>query len=101
ANADLHHQWCQEVRSICGQNIPFFLVGCKSDLRVRSYPPLPPDSCLIPPDEAAKAANSIGARGYYECSASTLNGLDRLMEDAARLSIEDESDPDKSRCVMC
>ena len=26
-------QWIEEVRSICGPNIPVILVGCKSDLR--------------------------------------------------------------------
>lgn len=42
-------QWNEEVRSICGQNIPVILVGCKTDLR-----------------EKAKQAGSIRADTFVE-----------------------------------
>ena len=33
-------KWADEVRSICGSNIPVMLVGCKKDLRDATGQPL-------------------------------------------------------------
>jgi Rho family protein len=79
------HQWIEEVRSICGPNIPVLLVGCKADLRP---PPSSPDiDKFVSRDAAERIAIEIGARSYKECSALKIEGVDDVFEAATRASM--------------
>jgi GTPase SAR1 family protein len=78
-------QWIEEVRSICGQDVPVILVGCKTDLRP---PPGSPDSHLfVSAEKGKRIAAEIGARGYKECSALKSEGVDDVFEAATRASM--------------
>ncbi|KAH8922609.1 ras-domain-containing protein [Atractiella rhizophila] len=73
-------KWIEEVRSICGEEIPVLLVGCKMDLRKGG------------PNEVSKAqgeqiALQIGARTYLECSALKNEGVDDVFEAATRAAM--------------
>ena len=91
-------KWYQEARDKCGPKVPIFLVGCKSDLRAFESVA---SVCFVPAKEAEVVANQLGAR-YYECSARSREGLDDLIEDAARASLEDMFEQrDDARCLVC
>ena len=97
--ANNRRQWYEEVSGECRSDVPIFLVGCKSDLRSGH-------TCFISEDEAEIAASKIGARGYYECSAYSAEGLDRLIDATARASLEvviegEDGIQEKKRCVIC
>jgi len=78
-------KWIEEVRSICGPQVPVLLVGCKADLRP------PPDSPnmdqFVSRQEAEQVASEIGARAYKECSALKIEGVDDVFEAATRASM--------------
>ncbi|EIN05075.1 rho small monomeric GTPase [Punctularia strigosozonata HHB-11173 SS5] len=81
-------KWIEEVRSICGQTIPVLLVGCKSDLRPPDVDNTAPSHPLfVTRAQAERVAQSIGARGYKECSALKIEGVDDVFEAATRLSM--------------
>lgn len=97
-NANDIFQWYEEVAAVRA-DVPIFLVGCKCDLR-SGYTG---GFCFVSRDEAEIVAGNIGARGYYECSVYSSEGLDRLMDAAARASLEGvcEVEDEKKRCVVC
>jgi small GTP-binding protein len=78
-------KWIEEVRSICGPQIPVILVGCKSDLR----PPegSPNHQNYVSRAQAERVAQAIGARAYKECSALKIEGVDDVFEAATRASM--------------
>jgi small GTP-binding protein len=75
-------KWIEEVRSICGPQIPVLLVGCKADLR-------PTDSApgFVSRADGEAVAREIGARAYKECSALRIEGVDDVFEAATRASM--------------
>ncbi|TFK45317.1 ras-domain-containing protein [Heliocybe sulcata] len=78
-------KWIEEVRSICGPQIPVLLVGCKSDLRP---PPGDPRAGeYVSRQQAERVAQAIGARAYKECSALKIEGVDDVFEAATRASM--------------
>lgn len=81
-------KWIEEVRSICGTQIPVILVACKTDLRDRAiengtYSP----ENFIDTETGRRVAQSIRARGYYETSALLNQGVDAVFEAATRASM--------------
>ncbi|KDQ11240.1 hypothetical protein BOTBODRAFT_35540 [Botryobasidium botryosum FD-172 SS1] len=81
-------KWIEEVRSICGPQIPVLLVGCKADLRppnasTANDPELP----YVTRARAEAVASEIGARVYKECSALKNMGVDDVFEAATRASM--------------
>lgn len=81
----LRTQWIEEVRSICGSSIPILLVGCKADLRP---PPGSPNlDQYVSRAQGERVAQAIGARGYKECSALKIEGVDDVFEAATRASM--------------
>jgi GTPase SAR1 family protein len=99
-NADnIIRQWYEEVSAVRSSDVPIFLVGCKCDLR-SGYAG---GFCFVSRDEAEVVASKIGARGYYECSAFSWEGLDRLVDATARAILEGvcEAEDEKKRCVVC
>lgn len=100
-------KWIEEVRNICGPQIPVVLVGCKADLRPaggssadgRQY---------VTRQKAQAMAQEIGARVYKECSALNNQGVDDVFEAATRASmIVREAKPEAGEehsggcCVLC
>ncbi|KAI0339532.1 ras-domain-containing protein [Trametopsis cervina] len=78
-------KWIEEVRSICGSQIPVILVGCKSDLR--PAPSHPSFTNFVSREQAERIAQQIGARAYKECSALKIEGVDDVFEAATRASM--------------
>lgn len=84
-SCSLTRQWIEEVRSICGSQIPVILVGCKSDLR--PAPSHPSFTNFVSREQAERVAQQIGARAYKECSALKIEGVDDVFEAATRASM--------------
>jgi Rho family protein len=83
-------KWIEEVRSICGPDIPVMLVGCKRDLRDAATEALNEGSApldenkFVTFEKGQKTAREIGARLYKECSALKNDGVDDIFEAATR-----------------
>jgi len=82
-------KWIEEVRSICGPNVPVILVGCKADLRPANALEHSNDQNLpyVPRAHGEQVAAEIGARSYKECSALRTTGVDDVFEAATRASM--------------
>jgi len=100
-------KWIEEVRNICGPQVPVILVGCKADLRPAAGSSAG-DRQYVTRQRAQAVAQEIGARGYKECSALNNQGVDDVFEAATRASmIVRESKPEPSEdhsggcCVLC
>jgi len=85
-------KWIEEVRSICGPQVPVILIGCKADLR----PPDAPYNSNATPGvsypyvlraRGEQMAADIGARAYKECSALKNEGVDDVFEAATRAAM--------------
>ncbi|KAG8866678.1 hypothetical protein FRC20_007796 [Serendipita sp. 405] len=82
-------KWVEEVRHIC-PNVPYFVVGCKTDLRddvemlksMESWGIKP-----IMPEMGEAVARRLGAAMYFECSAVKDEGVATVFEEAAEASI--------------
>jgi len=83
---NITHTWTKEARHFVS-NIPFVLVGCRSELRndkttissLRKAGEHP-----VRFDEAQALAQRIGASAYLECSAATGDGVPAVFEEAVR-----------------
>lgn len=82
-------KWIEEVRSICGPNVPVILVGCKADLRPADALDSSNDRTLpyVPRARGEAVSQEIGARCYKECSALRTTGVDDVFEAATRASM--------------
>jgi len=82
-------KWIEEVRELCGPTIPVILVGCKADLRPNiEHPDTPDNPCpWVTREMGERAAQTIGARAYKECSALKIEGVDDVFEAATRASM--------------
>jgi len=85
-------KWIEEVRSICGANVPVILVGCKADLRPSLASQTAPgtrdaDLPYVTRARGEAVAASIGARTYKECSSMRNEGVDDVFEAATRASM--------------
>ncbi|KAG8902109.1 Rho GTPase [Tulasnella sp. 403] len=109
-------KWIEEVRSICGPNVPVILVGCKADLRPTdaSLTNMDPNLPYVTRARGEQVASEIGARAYKECSALRTDGVDDVFEAATRASMlvrgdgaasgrdrRAERDSDTGCCVLC
>ncbi|WWC59016.1 uncharacterized protein I303_101562 [Kwoniella dejecticola CBS 10117] len=85
---NVSQKWIEEVRSICGRQIPVILVACKTDLRDKaiangSFTP----ERYIDRATGQRMANAIGARAYFETSALLMQGVDAVFEAATRAAV--------------
>jgi len=77
-------KWIPEIQHHC-PNIPFVLVGTKSDLRQNNK-----KDEMISEDEGVAMAKDVGAVIYLECSAITQEGLHAVFEKAIRTALSKE-----------
>ncbi|BGP20252.1 hypothetical protein JCM10213_003061 [Rhodosporidiobolus nylandii] len=82
-------KWIEEVRALCGPNIPVILVGCKADLRDQAMQTGAGGERgrFVTTEQGQQTATSIGARTYRECSALLNSGVDELFESATRAAM--------------
>ncbi|GAA5830105.1 hypothetical protein JCM11251_006880 [Rhodosporidiobolus azoricus] len=81
-------KWIEEVRALCGPNIPVILVGCKADLRDQAMQQGGGErGGYVTTEQGKQTATSIGARTYRECSALLNSGVDELFEAATRAAM--------------
>ncbi|GAA5870728.1 hypothetical protein JCM8547_005040 [Rhodosporidiobolus lusitaniae] len=81
-------KWIEEVRSLCGPNIPVILVGCKADLRDQAMQQGGGGrGQFVTKERGEVTASQIGARTYRECSALLNSGVDELFEAATRAAM--------------
>ncbi|WWC87346.1 uncharacterized protein L201_002235 [Kwoniella dendrophila CBS 6074] len=85
---NVSQKWIEEVRSICGRQIPVILVACKTDLRDKAmqngtYSP----ERYIDRATGDRMAKAIGARAYFETSALQNQGVDAVFESATRAAV--------------
>jgi len=86
-------KWDPEIREHCPK-VPFILVGTKADLRDEKKTDKQSNSSsesMIPYEEGERLAASVGAARYMECSALTLDNLDKVFEEAVRIVLPDET----------
>ncbi|KAJ1300658.1 hypothetical protein OPQ81_002306 [Rhizoctonia solani] len=100
-------KWIEEVRNICGPQVPVILVGCKADLRPAAGSSTDGKQ-YVTRQRAQAVAQEIGARAYKECSALNNQGVDDVFEAATRASmivreVKAESGEEHSGgcCVLC
>ncbi|KAJ8291630.1 GTP-binding protein rho2 [Rhodotorula toruloides] len=87
-------KWIEEVRELCGPNIPVLLVGCKRDLRDEAMRDGAGERGRFVTTEQGQAmAQSIGARSYHECSALLNEGVDETFEAATRAAMLVRANP--------
>ncbi|GAA5907241.1 uncharacterized protein JCM6883_006190 [Sporobolomyces salmoneus] len=85
-------KWIEEVRELCGPNIPVLLVGCKKDLRDQAQTASSSNGTgqgqgFVTREQGEFMAQRIGARTYKECSALLNDGVDDLFEAATRAAM--------------
>ena len=101
---NIHKKWYPEIQSHAA-NVPFVVVGTKTDLRTN------PESQRVleqqgkrpvPGQEGQDLANQLNAYKYVECSALTQDGLKAVFDCAIRCVRECEKKPTKkkSRCLI-
>jgi len=96
---DVSNVYAREVTHSC-PNIPFVLVGTKTDLRDDGT-----TEC-ISSDEGEAKAKEIGAACYVECSSLKNENVNEVFEDAVRVSTGNNNsevknnDKDEGRCSL-
>lgn len=96
---NVESQWVPEIRHHA-PDVPFVLVGTKQDLRddqntLRGVE-------MVSTEAGKKAAKSLGADAYVECSSLTQHGLHATFDTAIRcaLTVRTHPKPRKGGCVI-
>ncbi|CAF3528063.1 unnamed protein product [Rotaria sp. Silwood1] len=96
-------KWISEVRVHCNQ-CPVILVACKIDLRTDSQKIAElktQGETLVTNEMGRRIARKIKADAYMECSTKTRQGVQDLLNQAARLSIKKRSRRSvKCQCIL-
>ncbi|CAF1063761.1 unnamed protein product [Rotaria sp. Silwood1] len=96
-------KWISEVRVHCNQ-CPVILVACKIDLRTDSQKIAElktQGETLVTNEMGRRIARKIKADAYMECSTKTRQGVQDLLNQAARLSIKKRSHRRvKCQCIL-
>ncbi|GBN60423.1 hypothetical protein AVEN_241962-1 [Araneus ventricosus] len=85
----VYNLWIYEVRAHFGKNIPIFLVGLRSDVRLVK-PPLPGKDRLVKKKEAETIHKNHSFHGdYMECSMNDRNSVVNVIHKAFFAALED------------
>eukprot|EP01103_Thecamoeba_quadrilineata_P019397 TRINITY_DN7836_c0_g1_i1.p1 TRINITY_DN7836_c0_g1~~TRINITY_DN7836_c0_g1_i1.p1 ORF type:complete len:234 (+),score=41.51 TRINITY_DN7836_c0_g1_i1:90-704(+) len=76
-------KWIPEIKHYC-PDAKYVLIGTKKDLRTDSLP----KSDIVSTEQGQSFAKEVGAKGYYECSAFTQEGLKEAFEAAVKIVID-------------
>ncbi|CEP18046.1 hypothetical protein [Parasitella parasitica] len=90
---NITEKWMPEVKRYC-PDLPFLLVGCKTDLRQdqKTIQELEKQSLKpITTYQGKEAAAKVGAYMYVECSAKTEKGVDEVFISAIRSTMKKSS----------
>jgi len=74
---NIKQKWVPEMKQHCPK-VPYFLVGCKGDMRAQG------GKDLIPVEDCHALAAEIGAAAYMECSAKEMQNITAVFEAAYR-----------------
>ncbi|KAF7344902.1 GTP-binding protein rhoA [Mycena venus] len=75
--------WVPEVRHFGRPDLPFIVVGCKTDLC--QDPPV--SAAIVATEEGRELARIVGAHKYMECSAKLGQGVREVFEEAAAAAL--------------
>lgn len=88
--------WVPEITHYC-PNVPFILVGTKSDLKVSDSV----DKPNITYEQGMYLARDIGASDFFECSALTQKNLKAVFDQAVKTVIFDKKpNKKKNKCLI-
>jgi GTPase SAR1 family protein len=76
---NIKEKWVPEIKAH-DSKVPFFLIGCKGDLRKSG-------GAVVNLEEANALAREVGAKAYMECSASTKSGVDEIFVEATKVAL--------------
>lgn len=79
-------KWVPEMRHYCA-NVPYVIVGCKSDLRQDTAKA----ANAVSQQEATAMAQKVGALAYIECSAKNNDNIEAVFERAADAALTTKS----------
>lgn len=85
--------WVPEIKHHCGENVNFYVIGTKEDLRsdmteirkLKENKQKP-----VTKEQGEKMAKKLGALGYIECSALTQKGLKGVFNEAIMSVLDPE-----------
>ncbi|KAL6066745.1 Rho GTPase protein rac1 [Balamuthia mandrillaris] len=102
---NIRDKWVPEIRENGCGDVPFIMVGTKSDLRQNKEAVAALSAkgqSLVTPEQANKIAKAVGAAKVVECSALTQEGLKNVFEEAIRLGTpkEDGAKSSGGCCIM-
>lgn len=86
----VEHKYIPEILHFSRDPVPYFLIGCKKDLRFDEQLLREMQSRgerLVTEQEAQSAARRIGAHMYLECSAKTSEGVEDVFQRAASAAL--------------
>lgn len=101
--ANVRSKWHREIY-FHAPGVPLLLVGTKCDMRdTRSKPSVTSTptatTVAVSREDALACARSIGAAGYYECSALTQEGIKEISDAAIRAAFDGLRAKDKKPCT--
>nr|XP_006821537.1 PREDICTED: GTP-binding protein RHO1-like [Saccoglossus kowalevskii] len=87
-------KWLPEIRSKCGEDIPFILVGCKADLRqILHNNDLHKKALdLVSIKEVERLAARFGAYAFFECSAKYGRNVRQVFEASTKAWLDTRED---------
>ncbi|PVF94910.1 GTP-binding protein rhoA [Serendipita vermifera] len=95
----IQDKWFPEIAHFCSSpQVPVILVGCKKDLREPS--PVIISDRFVSEEEGHQMARTIGAFKYMECSSKTGEGVDLILNEAARASLSVRYRPRRGTCLV-
>lgn len=82
---NIEEKWLNEIQNLC-KNVPYFLVGLKSDIRDSASPS--ETSKFITKKEGEELAQKIGAKYFAECSSLTRKNIKETFKEIATYIIK-------------
>merc|ERR1712224_187442 len=88
-------KWIPELQFHCGDDLQFLLVGTKADLHKDDAG----GHTFVDFETAEAKGLELGAKGVFECSARTEEGLKHVYAEAIKVALGARANPKKRVCV--